>query len=114
MNRQEPAYRNAVAQVREDPRSRFCFVSGRELPPGGGDPHHILPVAQYPEHAYNPRNIVIVHRAAHEILTRNDPEQVARLPRIHHLLARMKELNPHYYFIQKSKLYEHIGRMGEL
>lgn len=114
MDRNCPEYKKAVAIVRQDPRSRFCFASGTQIIEGGGDPHHVLPVSLFPEHAYNPDNIVIVHRKAHEILTRNIPEEVAKLPRVMNLLARMKKLNRSYYETQKSKLYEHISRMGEL
>lgn len=104
MDRHDPRYLNAVRVVRAMPRSRYCFVSGQVINHGSGDPHHVLPVSLYPEYAYLVANIVIVHRSAHQILTRDDPREVARLPRIHNLLARMTQLNYAYYVSFKAKL----------
>jgi len=97
MNRADPRYREAVRLVRKDPLSQWCFVTGGEIPQGGGDPHHVLPVSLFPEHAYNTRNIVIVNREPHHILTIGDPQELSKLPRINNLLARMGELDYDYY-----------------
>ena len=104
MNRSDPRYITAVAKVRADPRSRYCFVSGRVIPLGSGDPHHILPVAQFPEWAYEARNIVIVHRRAHDIITSGTAQEIARLPRIHNLLAKLRALDPVYYEQFKERI----------
>jgi hypothetical protein len=114
MNRSDPRYIAAVKKVRADPVSRYCFVSGREIPPGGGDPHHVLPVSTYPELATEARNIVIVYRRAHDILTEDRAEKMARLPRIHNLLARMRELDPHYYETFKNRIYAEFSKMDGL
>lgn len=104
MDRTDPRYTRAVKQVRQDPLSSYCFVSGKQIQPGCGDPHHVLPVAQFPEWAYEPTNIVIVDRLAHDILTEGDPAKVAKLPRIHNLLARMRSLDQSYYEQFKLKI----------
>jgi hypothetical protein len=104
MDREDPRYRKAVQQVRADPSSRYCFVTGRPIEEGAGDPHHVLPVSLYPELAYEGNNIVIVHRRPHNVLTDGDPEQMASLPRIQNLLARMRSLDRNYYEQFKAKL----------
>ena len=111
MDRTDPRYAWAIREVRKDPRSRYCFLTGEEIPEGGGDPHHVLPVAQFPEWAYRRINIVIVTRRAHNIITDGTAEQIARLPRIHNLLARMKALDPGYYetFMDKLSNYLTLG-----
>lgn len=114
MDRSDPRYIAAVKEVRADPVSRFCFASGREIPQGGGDPHHVLPVSTYPELAYTVRNIVIVHRRAHDILTEDRADQMARLPRIHNLLARMRELDLYYYETFKNRIYGEFSKMDGL
>lgn len=105
MNRSDPRYRHAVQEVRKDPRSKFCFLSGEQIKPGTGDPHHVLPVSQFPEWAYRKLNIVIVTRKAHDIITSGTAQEIARLPRIHNLLARMRTLDPEYY----EKYYEKLS-----
>ncbi len=104
MNRSDPRYLYAVQQVRKDPRSRFCFLSGEEIKPGTGDPHHCLPVSQFPEWAYRKINIVIVHRRAHEIITSGTAQEIARLPRIHNLLAKLRTLDEDYYQQIKERI----------
>ena len=104
MDRTDPRYLEAVRQVRADPCSRFCFVSGQAVPAGGGDPHHVLPVSIYPEYAYTKENIVIVNRIPHHTLDQGTAEQIAKLPKIHNLLARMRSLDQRYYEQFKSKL----------
>jgi len=112
MDRTDPRYKRAVRIVRNDPRSRYCFVSGRFIQEGTGDPHHVLPVSLFPELAYEPMNIVIVGRVPHEILTVGDPKQVAKLPGINNLLARMASLNMKYYQTYKQKLEPWMGSQG--
>ena len=114
MDRSDPRYIAAVKEVRTDPISRFCFVSGREIPQGGGDSHHVLPVSTYPHLAYTVRNIVIVLRRAHNILTDDRADQVARLPRIHNLLARMRELDQNYYETFKKRIDAELSKMDGL
>lgn len=104
MNRSDPRYRKAVQQVRSDPRSRFCFLTGEQIAENCGDPHHLLPVAQFPEWAYRRINIVIVTRRGHDIITSGTSEQIARLPRIHNLLARLKSLDQSYYEQFKERI----------
>jgi hypothetical protein len=104
MNRNDHRYRYAVQQVRRDPRSRFCFLSGKPIPEGCGDPAHILPVSTHPEWAYRKINIVIADREAHHIFDHGTAEQIARLPRIHNLLHRMKILDEAYYEQFKEKI----------
>jgi len=111
MDRSSIEYIRAVREVREDPRSKYCFVTGESIPPGGGDPHHVLPVAQFPQWAEEKINIVIVSRKAHNILTDGTAAQIARLPRIHNLLARMIILDEPYYnqFYEKLIPYMNVG-----
>ena len=112
MDRTDPRYLWAVKEVRKDPRSKYCFLSGEEIPEGGGDPHHCLPVSQFPEWAYRKINIVIVSRRAHNIITDGTAEQIARLPRIHHYLARLRTLNVNYYQQLYDKLEHYLTAWG--
>lgn len=104
MDRNDPKYRRIVKDLREDPRSRFCFLTGEAIPPGGGDPAHILPVSIFPEMATNKYNIVIVSRRAHNIIDQGTMEQIARLPKIHAWLGRMRILDQAYYSSFTDKL----------
>ena len=107
MDRTDPRYLWAVSEVRKKPQSRFCFLTGEQIPEGGGDPAHVLPVSIFPEFAYRKANIVIITRRAHNIIDQGTSEQIARLPRIHNWLAKMRALDQAYYekFYQKIEPY---------
>ena len=100
----ESMYQDAVREVRKDPRSKYCFLSGGRIQ-GEGDPHHVIPRSARPEMIAVKRNIVIVNRGPHNIITSGKMDQIRKLSGIHRLLARMKELDKDYYTRFKSKLY---------
>lgn len=105
MKRLDSQYEQAVKAVREDPRSKYCFLSGGKIR-GRGDPHHVIPASHSPSLLANKRNIVIVNRTPHNIITNGTAAQIKKLPGIHRLLARMKELDYEYYNRYKQKLNE--------
>lgn len=111
MKRSDQRYIAAVREARADPQSGYCFFSGRPIPEGAGDPAHILPVSTHPHLAYEVRNIVIAHRIAHNIYDQGIVSQVARLPRIHNILARMRQLDQHYYETFKNRIYAELSKV---
>ena len=101
----EDRYKRPVYNVRKDPRSKYCFLSGGEIK-GKGDPHHVVPRSARPDLVFKERNIVIVNRLPHDVVTSGDMASIRKLPGIYRLLARMKEVDPDYYKRFKAKLYE--------
>ena len=108
MDRNSKEYRWAVAQVRKDPRSEYCFLTGEKLPEGGGDIHHCLPVSLFPEYACRKVNLVVISRKAHNIIHGGTTQEIARLPRIHHYLARLRTLDVNYYEQLYDKLRNYL------
>ena len=101
----EARFKRAAHNVRKDPRSKYCFLTGGEVK-GRGDPHHVVPRSARPDLVYEERNIVIVNRGPHDVITSGDMASIRKLPGIYRLLARMKEVDLDYYKRFKTKLNE--------
>lgn len=68
-----------------------CYETGRELPFSFRQNtccyHHVLPKNRYPEYAYEPWNIVILHPEIHELLEKN----LERAPKVKELTQKLEE-----------------------